>query len=98
MRTLHSSELRQPLERRLDLGRGVLVVDQIPIEVLLVRTEVEQPVAAEVEDDAPFTGFGPGEIGHGGDGVGGLGRGDNALGAGEEDGGLEDACLGYGAG
>src|SRR5829696_412677 len=71
-------------------------IKEIPRQVVLVGLEVEVAVAAEVEDDrlGPALLLAPqGLVDHGLDGVGRLGGGEDALGAGELHGRLEDLGL-----
>ena len=54
---------------------GMVVIDEMAVQVLLVGGEVEQAMAAQVEDDELFARFALGQFGHGGDGVGCFGAG-----------------------
>src|SRR5688500_3049788 len=80
---------------------GVLYVHEVAGQVLLVGSEVEVTVAAEVEEDdlllTRFFGF-EGEVYGSLYGVRYLGRGYDTLGSREEYAGLERRILGVGAG
>src|SRR5436190_7804130 len=71
-------------------------IGEAPVEVVVVGTEVEQPVARVREEDHPLGPLllgGQGLVDHGPDGVGRFRRGDGALRPGELDGGVEHFAL-----
>src|SRR5207253_8413833 len=76
---------------------GPSAVDQVAVEEVLVSGQVQQAVAREAEEDRPgLAGLlaGPGLVHGRPDRMGGLWGRDDALGAGELDGGFEDLGLG----
>src|SRR5215211_6053706 len=92
---------RPPVAAPGDLSTSRSDIKEIPRQVILVGLEVEVAVAAEVEDDrlrAALLLAAQGLVDHGPDGVGRLGGGEDALGAGELHRRLEDLGLRVGGG